>query len=141
MVPNIPVPTDNLWKFAALFGLVLIVTCIAGFIYVHQTTNALVFESVVERAVLEEKARADPLSAKKIAVIDRKLEIATGDRPVLIFLLALIAVLGIVSSGWGFLNWARIQPSHDRLLELQVAKAEREERMALEEALKNREPS
>lgn len=30
MQPNIPIPTDNLYKFLALFGLVLIVSGFAG---------------------------------------------------------------------------------------------------------------
>lgn len=140
MVPSLPVPTDNLWKFSALFGLALIVSSITGITYVHQSTNELIYASVVDRARLEMLQQADPVARSKIAVIDKKLEIAASDKPVLSFALTALLSAGLVISGWGFYNWWRYQPIQDRLLELQIAKAEREERKALEDALRQQEP-
>ncbi|CAC9587217.1 hypothetical protein [uncultured Gammaproteobacteria bacterium] len=54
---RIPLPTDNIFKFYALFGLLLVIFGIGSTLYVGKTTNDLVFEIAVEYQTL----KADPV--------------------------------------------------------------------------------
>ncbi len=48
MESKIPIPTDNIYKFYALFGLVILISCIAAFLYVYSSTNELIFKKAIE---------------------------------------------------------------------------------------------
>lgn len=54
---KIPLPTDNIYKFYALFGLLLLVFTIGAALYVNRTTNDLLFDKIVARELL----RQDPV--------------------------------------------------------------------------------
>ena len=44
MEDKIPIPTDNIYKFYALFGLVLFIFCAGSFIFVQEKTNDLLVQ-------------------------------------------------------------------------------------------------
>lgn len=122
MQPNIPIPTDNLYKFMALFGLAVIIASLVGLTFVSQVSNDRITALVPKIFALPE-AEA---SADQRVLMKRILEIEVSDRNTDIKLLAVSTVAGFFVAFWGFWEWRRIQPLHDELLELQVAKARRE---------------
>ena len=57
MLNRVPLPTDNIFKFYALFGLLLVMFGIGSTLYVSKSTNDLVFGIAVEYETL----KADPV--------------------------------------------------------------------------------
>lgn len=53
MENKIPLPTDSIYKFYALFGLLLFIFSIGSTIYVSRSTNELVFTSAIEFETLK----------------------------------------------------------------------------------------
>lgn len=124
MQPSIPVPTDNLYKFMALFGLVLVVSSLFGMVLTGRSANAQIFDAA------RDYAQVDPeLSPAKKAYADslvKKASIAAEDRDVLIMALIIPLTVGMLLSYSGFARWKQIQPLHDELLRLQVERARKE---------------
>lgn len=126
MESKIPLPTDNIYKFYALFGLMLLITCIIGVVLVSTSTNDKLHSLVKEYESIpgtkEEKENSD--LAK---VIEKRLEIQVSNKK--LFLRGLGASIGfaIMLSGYGFRQWhTKIQPKQDEYFELQLEKLRRE---------------
>jgi uncharacterized membrane protein YidH (DUF202 family) len=126
MESKIPLPTDNIYKFYALFGLMLLVTSIMGAVLVSASTNEKVHSLVKEYESIpgtkEEKESSD--LAK---VIEKRLEVQGSNKK--FFMRALGAVIGVAIwlMGYGFWQWqTKIQPKQDEYFELQLEKLRRE---------------
>ena len=46
MIDRVPVPTDNLYKFYALFSLATLIFSLWGLLYLQRSTNDLLFDAV-----------------------------------------------------------------------------------------------
>lgn len=127
MEGKIPLPTDNIYKFYALFGLVLLISCIAFFLYLHKTTNEQIAMTVVSVAELEAKSSPTAAEVKRREMLEKQMEIAVADRKFVNQALSAALGVAIVAVVWGFFKWHYVvQPKQDRLLDLQIAKAEQE---------------
>lgn len=144
MQPNVPIPTDNLYKFQALFGLAIIISAMVGLYLTYATTNAELIavsdrfyelekeqladqqEAVAIGATVASDARSADAAKGVKAVLEKRVEIAIQNRQTYLLTLAVVIFLAAVLAGSGFWKWAQIQPLHDRLLQLQVQKAEKE---------------
>jgi len=80
MENNIPVPTDNIFKFYALFGLLLFIFSLGASLYTTSTTNELILGSIPELEGLKQIEKPSRVEEAKIAVIDKKLEVAKSNR-------------------------------------------------------------
>ena len=124
---KIPLPTDNIYKFYALFGLLLMVTAIAAIIYTYQTTNALVFNNTITLEELKLKEFPSAVDTKKQAILQRQIDIAIKDRDFFNAALGVFLAIAIWAMWYGFRTWHTvIQPKQDRLLDLQIQKAEQD---------------
>lgn len=129
---NIPsVPTDNLYKFSAIFGLILIVF---GSYMVFKIDTDIYLELdklAAKESINELKAEQDSISIKvKVDKINFDSEIKNMSRQVnrypklLVFFYMLIAI-GIVSSFIGFVCWYhKTQKLNDKILEIETKKVE-----------------
>lgn len=128
MQSRIPLPTDNIFKFYALFGLLILLTTGIMFFVRHEQYNAMAFERYIP---------IETLKAKKSLTEDEKLELFLLEEKSKIAKLNKDFELGIYLTGffffgcgftwYGFYYWhTKIQPKQDRLLELQIQKAENE---------------
>jgi hypothetical protein len=127
MESKIPLPTDNIYKFYALFGILLLITFIAAFTYVHQTTNALLFDTNIAVWELEEKGTLSQSEAKKMELLKRRMEIADQDRKAYNKAIGYLIGVALTTIICGFYKWHKVvQPKQDRLLDLQIQKAELE---------------
>lgn len=127
MEGKIPLPTDNIYKFYALFGLLLLITCIGSFTYVYQTSTELLFEDIGTIATLAAK---EDLSAEEInrkQLVQKRIDITVKNRETFNVVIGIATGLALSLLWFGFQKWhCELQPKLDRLLDLQIAKAERE---------------
>jgi hypothetical protein len=125
MESRIPVPTDNIYKFYALFGLLLVISSLLGAVYSTKSTNEAVYELVKEYYSI-----VNPESEGSIVlqdIIKKQLDVATKDKKFFQSSLGVIIAIGIFMSYYGFNNWhKKVQPLQDRLTELQIIRLERE---------------
>jgi Na+/melibiose symporter-like transporter len=127
MENRIPLPTDNIFKFYAMFGLLLVIFGIGSILFVSRSTNDLVFEVAVEYETL----KADPVRSvsqeARFQVLQKKLEIAISNKKFSIFGIALVIGVGIFMMGYGFKKWhTEVQPIQDEITRLSLKKLQRE---------------
>jgi len=139
MTPKIPLPTDNIYKFYATFGLALIIAAIAAGVYVAEKYNRLIqeYELMLDdnplgvrphsMRLIEAGATSDEvmtaLHNEIFGTLNtlRLLQEAKNKEYFYLSLLGAILVVGLMLSCYGFTRWHRkIQPLHDRYLELQI---------------------
>jgi len=128
---NLPmsVPTDNVYKFLAIFGLVMVIASFWGVITQTSLTNEIVLVSAPEIAALEANQSATPGEKAKLDVLKKRKEAAIEDRKEINNLCSKMAGWGTAVSLAGFFLWYWvIQRLQDRLLKLQVLETERKER-------------
>ena len=117
---NIPAPTDNIFKFYAIFGLTLIIATIVGALQLSEKTNRLIYEYAVELYSTEQKTPTDSEERYK-NLLNKLIVIAIKDRTTISVTLGLTGAIGIFFAFYGFRKWhIEIQPKHDELLTLQI---------------------
>jgi hypothetical protein len=125
MDPRIPVPTDNIYKFLATFGLVVMVVSLTLMFINSRTANQVIFDSA--QAYFDLKGSEDPLAKEREELLDKQVQVAVNNREHAKWILAAIFAIGFYSSCFGFYRWYRnVQPVHDEILELQKRKLELE---------------
>lgn len=127
MQPQLPVPTDNIYKFSCLFGLVLIVSAIFSFVAMYtssQESKVRYFEVIIplESRETRTKAEEDLLALNKKLIEVTKENERVGNAAIVI-----VFTVGLLLSAYGAKNWyGLIQVRDDRLADLQLRKLELE---------------
>lgn len=141
MESKIPLPTDNIYKFYALFGLLLFISSLAAYLYLHKSTNELIFETAVIVEELETREKPSAADIKRKEMAEKRVSIAVEDRKAFNSVLAFLALLGASLMGLGFAVWQfKVQPLQDKLLNLQIQKAEQELQKPLRVPFKAQKP-
>ncbi|WP_416397404.1 hypothetical protein [Allohahella sp. A8] len=127
MESRVPLPTDNIFKFYALFGLLLVIFGIGSTVYVNQATNDLVFNIAVEYETL----KADPMRSvsheANFQVLKRRLEIAKQNNGAFFTGLSVVIAIGIFMMWYGFKKWhTEVQPVQDEMARLSLKRLRRE---------------
>ena len=121
MDSKIPLPTDNIFKFVALFSIVLV---ISGFFLINDATvssNEVVLEHWIERETLRDLEKPTPEQSMRLMLLDKKVELAVSARESNQILGVMIFVLGAIGIGLGFGYWhKRIQPLADQMARTQL---------------------
>lgn len=127
MDSRIPLPTDNIYKFYALFGLALLIASMAAFLYVHKSTNEMAFGAAIEYEELNTKEHPTSIEKKRKELIEKRVEIAIKDRDLYNYTLSALMGVGIFFMVFGFWKWHTVvQPKQDKLFDLQIEKAEQD---------------
>lgn len=127
MDSKIPLPTDNIYKFLATFGLVLMVSALTLLIYTYQATNDVVFKNASAIYDLESSDRSDDDKERRAKLLTREVEVAVSNRNIGKWFFSGLFVLGLMASVIGFGRWYMyVQPEYDRALKLQNEKLELE---------------
>lgn len=121
MENKIPLPTDNIYKFYALFGLLLLVFSIGAALYVNRTTNDLVFDRIVTRQLLRNDPAPNAEQRIRLIVTERQIEIANSNRLFFLFGLGVLGAVGGCCIGYGFRKWhTEVQPVLDETSKVQL---------------------
>ncbi|OEO23696.1 hypothetical protein AX279_21515 [Pseudomonas sp. J237] len=121
MEAKLPVPTDNIFKFYALFGLLLIIFSISASVYVTQSTNSMLFTSLVELGELKEQKEPKQSVQVRIAGLERLIEVAKSDRSFYNIVIGIFLAVGGFISYFGFSRWHQnIQPVIDETQKVQL---------------------
>lgn len=121
MDSKIPIATDNIYKFLATFGLVIVISSMTLLIINSSSTNQTIWASA--NAILDLESGQDPKKEDKISLRKREMEIAVSNRKFGTWALSFIFVIGSLASFEGFRKWHRdVQPVHDEILILQREK-------------------
>ena len=127
MEPRIPLPTDNVYKFYALFGLVVLLTTAIMFFIRHEHYNSIAFDIYVPLEILKEKAGLTVEENKKLFLLKNRSENNLSNKNFELGVYFVFFFLGCGVTIYGFYHWhTRIQPLQDKLLKLQIQKAERD---------------
>ncbi|TWC30198.1 hypothetical protein FBY03_12521 [Pseudomonas sp. SJZ079] len=133
MESKLPVPTDNIFKFYALFSLLLFIFSVGSLLYVQQSINDLVFENLEEVEALRQQEGLTPPQELRKALLERKLEVATSNRGFFNKALGVLIGLAICGMFYGFRKWhTDVQPVVDETsrIQLQIAKLQLEKLQA-----------
>ncbi|MBM5203042.1 hypothetical protein HYN74_22530 [Vibrio parahaemolyticus] len=114
---NMSLPTDNLYKFLALFGLLLTVTGCYMFNSSYTNFNNEYISSIVELAKYESIEKPTPYELRQKEALEKIIELLKANKP-----FNLNVSMSVIIIGWHY----QLQPKLDELLDLQVAKSKLE---------------
>jgi len=127
MDSKIPLPTDNIYKFYALFGLLLFIFSIGANIVSIRNTNDYMYKSYVELEPLKSIEKPTSVDVVKREMLQKMIDVAKADKETFVTWLNRLAIFGAALTFFGFLKWQlSIQPLQDDLLKLQVQKLRHE---------------
>ncbi|THF64660.1 hypothetical protein E6C76_11435 [Pseudothauera nasutitermitis] len=143
MQPSIPIPTDNIYKFACLFGLALIVSAIFSFVLVYSSSfdrKVKYSESIIP---LEAKADRTKTEEDLLALNKKLIEVTLSNESTASHVIAVTLTFGIAFSVFGATRWHQtVQQRDDQLAELQLRKITAEVAILEgEAAAKNKPPN
>lgn len=118
-----PIPTDNIYKFSCLFGLVLIVSAI--FSFVSSYSSALDRKVRYSEATIQLQAKPERTKAEEdLLAMHKKLIAVTRDNEETAnWAIAVVFTIGVLLSGYGALRWHQVvQKRDDQAAELQLRK-------------------
>ncbi|MEL0606922.1 hypothetical protein [Vibrio echinoideorum] len=121
---NANVPTDNIYKFFAILGLVL--TVFGGYIFnsTHNNFNNNLFKYAINLSKLELIEKPNLHEEMQIAALEKRIELLKADKPFNMNVSSFFVALGLILMSYGFIRWHfHLQPKLDELLDLQLKKA------------------
>lgn len=127
MTPRLSVPTDNIFKFFALFGTVMLISSFLAMIFVNDNTNMRLMEWADELASFQSDEVVSSYEETRTVMIERLIEIEADNKEVFIIVLNALMVIGSSLASIGFLKWYKdIQPMEDEYKELLIAQMRRD---------------
>src|SRR6266511_4160556 len=127
MEPSIHIPTDNIYKFASLFGIAIFISSMLGSVYFIVRFNELATKTVLDFEALKAKESLSTVESVQKTILEKTRNVNRANS--IIFPCLLGGSLGgsFFLSILGVLNWYRkVQPKQDELLNLQIEKMKRE---------------
>ena len=136
MQPSLPVPTDNIYKFCCLFGLVLIVSSIFSFVASYSSSLDRKIKYTETVIPLKAKAKRTEAEEEILKLHQKLLQVTGSNEETAGYAIGVVMAIGIGLSVYGAKRWHSIVQRRDDLLaELQIRKLSAEV-AALEAALK-----
>lgn len=127
MQPSLPVPTDNIYKFSCLFGLVLIVSAVIAFASVYSSSLERKIVYVQAVIALESKAERTKQEEENLKLNRLLIDVTKQNENLANIAFGIIIAVGLCLSGSGAMQWHRtIQRRDDQLAELQIQKLQAE---------------
>ena len=127
MSPGLSVPTDNIYKFYALFGLALMISSILAFVYVYDSNRAQVIQWAEEVQVIDKKENTTPSDADRRELLKVLIEVENSNMKFYNHVINIGFGVSIFLSVMGLFIWHLVvQPRSDRMLELQIKALELE---------------
>ncbi len=119
MQNKVPLPTDNVYKFFALFGLILLIFSLGATIYITKEANV----QLIDIAIQLDTANSNNFSDETKIIIEGYRDVIISDRDGFNDLLVGLAMFGTLLGLFGFSIWMfKIQPQQDKLVAFQLKK-------------------
>lgn len=140
MNQNVPIPTDNVYKFYAMFGLVVMLTTAIMFFIRHEEYNRRAFERHIPMKLLKSKEDLDDQQTHELYLYEQKAGIDESNKKFELSLYMFLFFLpGTLLTTYGFFMWhTKIQPAQDKLIELQLKRLEGEVKAVNKEVQRTR---
>lgn len=123
MIPNLPISTDNIYKFACLFGLAIIIASILSFVSVYSSTldrKVRLSEAIISLEAKKELTKAEESS---LELSKKLIEVAKSNEYFAQGVIGVAFGLGLALSLYGARRWhTKIQARDDLLASLQIEK-------------------
>jgi hypothetical protein len=127
MIPSVPIATDNIYKFAALFGLVMMISWIVAVLYLLKINYEFGVENINEYELLKVKTDLTQAESIRKDALEQILRLRSVGTKVFMWSLNILFLVGIGICYWGFRSWyKKVQPKQDELVNLQIEKMKRE---------------
>lgn len=127
MQPSLPVPTDNIYKFSCLFGLVLIVSAVIAIASVYSSSLDRKIVYVQAVIALDSKTERTKQEEESLKLNRLLIDVTKKNEDYVNIWLGVVIGFGLCLSGFGALQWHRtIQRRDDQLAELQIQKLQAE---------------
>ena len=126
---KIPIPTDNVFKFYALFSLLGLIFCLGALIYTNKLANDFAFSVIVEIETLKQDPVPTQAQKMRLAALERQLQISQSDRKFYSTALSVLTALASYGMYYEFRKWHRdVQPVVDEAarIQLEIAKLQLE---------------
>jgi hypothetical protein len=125
--PKTTIPTDNIYKFYALTGLLSTITLIVLFFQLTEEYNSRVFDRYVKASVLE-GIRVPTLEQKvTLQVIDRQSDLDASNKQFYSITLGVLIGWSLLAMIIGFWQWhTKIQPLHNEINRHELIKLKHE---------------
>jgi hypothetical protein len=125
MESKIPLPTDNVYKFYALFGLLVILTAAIMSFIRHDYYNKIAFDSYIPIQTLKHQKDLSDDKKLELLTLEQKAKIARSDQDAEFTVYVISFFVGLGMTIFGFSWWHKeIQPQQDKLIDLQIRKLE-----------------
>ena len=127
MESRIPLPTDNIFKFYALFGLLIFIFGFSAAIYTTKSANDFLSGAVVDFEELKSLSTSSVRETARRQILQRQIEVAKTDRDFFRLGCSFISACGFWGMIYGFRKWHKeVQPRLDEISELQLQKLRHE---------------
>lgn len=123
MTPNIAPPTDNIYKFACLFGLALVISSIFSFISIYSSALDRKIEYSKILIPLEAKEQRTKAEESMLAMNKKLIDVTKSNEQFANGLIAVALAAGLSLSWYGASKWySNIQARDDMQSLLQIEK-------------------
>jgi hypothetical protein len=127
MTPSMPIPTDNFYKFAALFGLAILISFMVLSIYLPEKFGEPAFKESLEFEILKSRDSLSTEETIRKNHLETKIKLFDSFARQIVYGSAIIGMFGGFLFLWGIIVWWwKVQPKQDELLNLQIEKTKRE---------------
>jgi hypothetical protein len=127
MLPSVPIAMDNIYKFAALFGLVVMISTIVAMLYLLKINYEFGISTIDELELLKVKENLTQAESIRKSAIEQILELRNFGTKSFMYVLDFFFIIGGLVCFWGFYCWfKKVQPKQDELFNLQIEKMKRE---------------
>lgn len=121
MLDKFPIPTDSLYKFIALTGVILFVLPFILIVQLNNHTNDTVIRTVLKEDSLQRSTSITGRDSAQIVVLEKTREKATSDRTAGTFVAGMMIAAGAFLMERGFRDWKRlVQRPADQIAILEV---------------------
>lgn len=127
MQSKVPLPTDNIYKFYALFGLLLFLSCVYAFTSLYHSYNEKAFNRYIELEVLNSVNELTPVQIATKKVLEEQKGIDASDKQFFLGVIGGAITVSLLLMSYGFFRWhTKIQPQQDKTIEQQIEKTDLE---------------
>lgn len=130
MQPTVPVPTDNIYKFACLFGLALVIAAIFSYVAVYASSLDRKVKYAEAVIMLEAKQDRSKVETDLLALNQRLLKITKSNEGAAFGVVAFVLLSGVALAMFGSMRWfGHVQKRDDQIAQLQLRKLAAEVRV------------